>query len=94
LRNRVRQRLLPLLEDLRPGATQALARTAALAADERAWLDPLVATALDATRLDPEALAALPVALARRVVRAAARQAGEPVPDAAATDRILGRPAD
>ena len=45
-------------------------------------------------RLDAEALAALPVALARRVVRAAARQAGGPVPDAAATDRILGLPAD
>ncbi|HEY6709021.1 MAG TPA: tRNA lysidine(34) synthetase TilS [Actinomycetota bacterium] len=125
LRNRVRQRLLPLLEELRPGATQALARTAALAADERDWLDQLVAATLAATlaggvdsqapsdppwatlpdgapttrgadtaRLDPEALAALPVALARRVVRAAARQAGRPVPDAAATDRILGLPAD
>ena len=46
LRNRVRHHLLPLLEDLRPGATQTLARTAALAADERDWLDPLVATAL------------------------------------------------
>ncbi len=42
LRNRVRQRLLPLLEELRPGAAGALARTAALAADERDWLDPLV----------------------------------------------------
>ncbi|HEV2895179.1 MAG TPA: tRNA lysidine(34) synthetase TilS [Actinomycetota bacterium] len=149
LRNRVRQRLLPLLEELRPGATQALARTAALAADERAWLDPVVAEALAATLvggavggaegsvdsqppanppsatlpdgapttrgagtarlegapttrgagaarldLDAEALAALPVALARRVVRAAARRAGDPVPDAAATDRILGLPAD
>jgi tRNA(Ile)-lysidine synthase len=125
LRNRVRQRLLPLLEELRPGAAQALARTAALAADERAWLDPLVAEALAATlaggvdsqappnppwatlpdgapatrgvgtaRLDAEALAALPVALARRVVREAARQAGEPVPDAAATDRFLALPAD
>jgi tRNA(Ile)-lysidine synthase len=138
LRNRVRQRLLPLLEELRPGAAQALARTAALAADEREWLDPLVAEALAATlaggvegaggvdnqappnpplatlpdgapttrgagtawpdagtaRLDPEALAALPVALARRVVREAARQAGEPVPDAAATDRFLALPAD
>src|ERR671913_17081 len=49
LRNRVRQQLLPLLEELRPGATQALARTAALAADERAWLDPVVAEALAAT---------------------------------------------
>jgi tRNA(Ile)-lysidine synthase len=159
LRNRVRQQLLPLLEELRPGATQALARTAALAADERAWLDPVVAEALAATLvggveggvdtrspsnppsatlpdgapttraagtarldrapttrgagtarldgasttrgagsarldLDAEALAALPVALARRVVRAAARRAGDPVPDAAATDRILGLPAD
>ncbi|HJW36437.1 MAG TPA: tRNA lysidine(34) synthetase TilS [Actinomycetes bacterium] len=49
LRNRVRHHLLPLLEELRPGATQALARTAALAADERDWLDPLVATALAET---------------------------------------------
>jgi tRNA(Ile)-lysidine synthase len=144
LRNRVRQRLLPLLEELRPGATRTLARTAALAADERDWLDRLVAETLAATlaagvaggmegaaegavdsqapphppwatlpdgapttrgagparldagpaRLDAQALAALPVALARRVVRAAARQAGRPVPDAAATDRILGLPAD
>ena len=127
LRNRVRQRLLPLLEELRPGAAQALARTAALAADERAWLDPLVAEALAATlvrgggvdsqvppnppratlpdrapttrgagtaRLDVDALAGLPVALARRVVREAGRRAGEPVPDAAATDRFLALPAD
>jgi tRNA(Ile)-lysidine synthase len=139
LRNRVRTQLLPLLEDLRPGATKTLARTATLAADERAWLDPLVAEALAATlaggvdsaaspfppsatlpdgaprpggwgdprpesqglapdphgfALDAEALAALPVALARRVVRAAARQAGRPVPDAATTDRILGLPPD
>ena len=111
LRNRVRQQLLPLLEELRPGATQALARTAALAADERAWLDPVVAEALAATLgggcrtarwgpynpgagaarldLDAEALAALPVALARRVVREAAGQAGATTPDAATTDRIL-----
>jgi tRNA(Ile)-lysidine synthase len=112
LRNRVRHRLLPLLEELRPGATRALARTAALAADERDWLDPLVAAALAGSvleaggvdsdtppfppsatlpsiALDAEALAALPVALARRVVRAAARRAGVAVPDAAATDRVL-----
>jgi tRNA(Ile)-lysidine synthase len=119
LRNRVRQRLLPLLEELRPGATGALARTAALAADERDWLDPLVAAALAATAADPPAthadperpggevagrggpgapgpvaldaaaLAGLPVALARRVVRAAARQAGAAAPDAEATDRVV-----
>ncbi|HEV3015387.1 MAG TPA: tRNA lysidine(34) synthetase TilS, partial [Actinomycetota bacterium] len=69
LRNRVRRRLLPLLEELRPGAAQALARTAALAADERDWLDPLVAAALAETatgpgagraELDAATLAALP----------------------------------
>jgi tRNA(Ile)-lysidine synthase len=136
LRNQVRQRLLPLLEELRPGAAQALARTAGLAADERDWLDPLVAAALAATASGPAsaaaprpgaggvgpaapgaggvgraapgaggvgptapgagevalvaaALAALPAALARRVIRAAARQAGASVPDAAATGRVL-----
>jgi tRNA(Ile)-lysidine synthase len=136
LRNRLRARLLPLLEDLRPGAAKTLARTAALAADERDWLDPLVATALagsvleaggvdsdpqphwpsatlpvgapspggwggprpgagapgpdpQSIALDAHALAALPVALARRVVRAAARRAGVAVPDAAAADRVL-----
>jgi tRNA(Ile)-lysidine synthase len=35
------------------------------------------------------ALAALPLALARRVVRAAAARAGHPVPDAAATDAVV-----
>jgi tRNA(Ile)-lysidine synthase len=159
LRNRVRHRLLPLLEELRPGATRTLARTATLAADEQAWLAPLVATALSAVqeggvdsqeggvdsgqpliapsatlpagappsgggvparpgvgdaaqpepgsvaqpepggaaqpdptgfRLDVDALAGLPVALGRRVVREAARRAGAAVPDAAATERVLG----
>ena len=104
LRNRVRTQLLPLLEDLRPGATRTLARTATLAADERDWLAPLVATTLAATvsqgedaprpephgiALDAAALAALPVSLARRVVRAAARRAGVAPPDAGATDRVL-----
>jgi tRNA(Ile)-lysidine synthase len=95
LRNRVRSHLLPLLEELRPGATQALARTAALAADERDWLDPLVATTLatlraDGVALDAGGLGGLPAALARRVVRAAAREVGVAVPDAAATDRVIG----
>jgi tRNA(Ile)-lysidine synthase len=99
LRNRVRHQLLPLLEELRPGATQALARTATLAADEQAWLEPLVTATLTAltdrapsrrgTALDAAGLAGLPVGLARRVVRGAARRAGVAVPDAAATDRVL-----
>ena len=88
LRNRVRTQLLPLLEDLRPGATRTLARTATLAAT--------VSQGEDAPRpephgiaLDAAALAALPVSLARRVVRAAARRAGVAPPDAGATDRVL-----
>jgi len=98
LRNRVRHHLLPLLEQLRPGATQTLARTATLAADERTWLEPLVEATLAATirskgvvdvNLDPAGLADLPVALGRRVVRAAAARAGLGSPDAAATDRVL-----
>jgi uncharacterized protein (UPF0261 family) len=36
-----------------------------------------------------EALAALPLGLARRVVRAAAARAGHPPPDAAATDAVI-----
>jgi tRNA(Ile)-lysidine synthase len=112
LRNAVRARLLPLLEDLRPGAATTLARTAALAADERAWLEPLVQAALaeveaaagppegsegapvdleepGAITLGAAALAGLPVALGRRVVREAARWAGAPVPAADTTDRVL-----
>jgi tRNA(Ile)-lysidine synthase len=96
LRNRVRHHLLPLLEQLRPGATQTLARTATLAADERTWLDPLVAKAVDSAAhggspvdLDADGLAGLSVGLGRRVVRAAAVRAGLGAPDAAATDRVL-----
>jgi tRNA(Ile)-lysidine synthase len=96
LRNRVRRQLLPLLEDLRPGATTTLARTATLAADERAWLDPLVTATLativgpGGIALDADALADLPVALGRRVVREVARRAEVTVPDAATCDRVLG----
>jgi tRNA(Ile)-lysidine synthase len=64
LRNRVRHHLLPLLEELRPGATQTLARTAALAADERDWLDPLVASALAATASPAPPATASPARLA------------------------------
>lgn len=42
LRSRVRHELLPLLEDLRPGATVAVARSATLAAEQGAVLDALV----------------------------------------------------
>jgi tRNA(Ile)-lysidine synthase len=103
LRNAVRGRVLPLLEELRPGATATLARAAELARDDRAWTEELAVDALagltGAAAADPagprlvelpcDALAGLPVGLARRVVRAAAARAGHPVPDAAATDAVL-----
>jgi tRNA(Ile)-lysidine synthetase-like protein len=104
LRNAVRLRVLPLLEELRPGSTRTLARSADLARAERDWLDPLVATALDAALADsgaaPDAgtpgvalrgaaLAELPVALARRVVRAACRRAGCGIPAAETVDAIV-----
>jgi tRNA(Ile)-lysidine synthase len=116
LRNAVRRRVLPLLEELRPGATATLARGAALARDERDWaeqvtaatlaslraggdgavdgaadgaVDGVVDGAVDGVRLDAAGLAALPVGLARRVVRAAAAAAGQSVPPAAAVDQVL-----
>jgi tRNA(Ile)-lysidine synthase len=110
LRNAVRLRALPLLEELRPGSTGTLARTAELARAEREWLDPVVSTALDAVLLkpgDPDdhapasgspagvvtlragPLAGLPLALGRRVVRAACARAGSCAPAAETTDAIL-----
>jgi tRNA(Ile)-lysidine synthase len=124
LRNAVRARVLPLLEELRPGCTAALARAAELARDDRAWTAELAARTLDDLLAGPpvagttappgadgaepvvppagasaattegvvlacEALAALPLGLARRVVRAAAARGGHPLPDAAATDAVL-----
>ena len=88
LRNRVRHDLLPALgaaagRDLVP----VLARQAAVAADDTSLLDDL-ASGIDAT--DARALAAAPVPLARRAVRAWLRPVGggHP-PDMAAVDRVL-----
>jgi tRNA(Ile)-lysidine synthase len=112
LRNAVRLRVLPLLEELRPGSTRTLARTADLARAERDWLDPVVEAALDAALAEPgaapvagegapagsagpsvalraAALRELPVALARRVVRAACRRAGCGTPAAETVDAII-----
>jgi tRNA(Ile)-lysidine synthase len=101
LRNRVRHEVLPLLEDAaQRDLAPVLARQADLLRDEAALLDAL-ADALDPT--DALALAAAPVALARRAVR---RWLGAPPPgfgdpsfppdrlsphppDAAAIERVL-----
>ena len=85
LRNRVRHELLPLMarlsqRDLAP----VLARQAGLARDDDELLNTLAA-ALDPT--DARALAAAPVALARRAVRQ--WLGGAHPPDAATVERVL-----
>ncbi|MEZ4319129.1 MAG: tRNA lysidine(34) synthetase TilS [Myxococcota bacterium] len=67
LRNRIRLQLLPLLEEIRPGATGALARSATRAGEDEALLQALA----DGLPLEPSALAAAPAPLARRRLQAA-----------------------
>jgi tRNA(Ile)-lysidine synthase len=73
LRNRVRHELLPLLEALRPGAVGALARSAALAADDEALLEQLAGDALHTWRrgdgLEAHWVATGPASLVRRALR-------------------------
>ena len=82
-RNRVRQELIPLLNDIaQRDVVPVLARQAALLRDE--------ADALDATLLDPTdaaSLAAAPPALARRAVRRWLTT--DHPPDAATVERVL-----
>ena len=87
-RNRVRHELLPLVDaiagrDLVP----VLARQADLLREEAALLDDLAAV-LDPT--DAAALAAAPVALARRAVRRWLSAGCEHPPSSAAVERVLG----
>ncbi|MEO7555057.1 MAG: tRNA lysidine(34) synthetase TilS [Acidimicrobiales bacterium] len=87
-RNRIRHEVLPAL-DLVAGRDVAavFARQAALLADDAAALDVL-ADAIDPT--DAGALAAAPIALARRAVRAWLRAGDERhPPDAATVERVL-----
>lgn len=87
-RNAVRHDLLPLLDRIAGRDVAALlSREASLIRDDVDLLDEL-ARAVDVT--DARALAAAPVALARRAVRAWLRPhiAGNP-PEAAAVDRVL-----
>jgi tRNA(Ile)-lysidine synthetase-like protein len=75
-RVRVRRDVLPVLEQaLGPGVTEALARSAALLRDDADALDAVAARHDDLT---VAALAALPAAVRRRVLRRAALAAGVP----------------
>lgn len=85
LRNRVRHELLPLMDDLAArDVAQVLARQASLARDDDDLLERLAAD-LDPT--DARALAAAPVALARRAIRR--WLATSHPPDAATVERVL-----
>jgi tRNA(Ile)-lysidine synthase len=86
-RNRVRHQLLPLLDAIAERDVVAvLARQAAFLRDEAALLDDLAAP-IDAT--DAAALAAAPVALARRAVRRWLAAGSEHPPGSAAVERVL-----
>lgn len=81
LRNAIRHDVLPTWEAiLGPGVAEALARTATLLREDADTLDALAADAYDGCRADPgldcAALAALPAALRRRVIRRWLLQAG------------------
>lgn len=94
LRNRIRRELMPLLEELRPGATAAMARSARLAADDAALLDAL-ARQEDQPEQGPwevEWLRSTPAPLVRRVLLRAAPELGSRHLDAllAAADRGHG----
>ena len=81
MRNAVRHQVLPTWEAvLGPGVIESLARTAALLREDTDALDALAAEAYDGCRDDPglscAALARLPAALRRRVIRRWLLQAG------------------
>jgi tRNA(Ile)-lysidine synthase len=88
LRNAVRLRVLPLLEELRPGAARTLARTADLARQDREWLEPLVAEAMAQVLATGEASAAAAGAAGAPEASAAAA-AGEVVGAVALSARRL-----
>jgi tRNA(Ile)-lysidine synthase len=74
LRNRLRHHLMPLLDELRPGATGALARFAELAAADDQLLNEIALAATSEMDRTPDGLpiaelAQLPLPLLRRAVR-------------------------
>jgi tRNA(Ile)-lysidine synthase len=89
LRNRLRNEVLPLLDSVRPGVVDRIARFASLAADEDALLDEIAAAELARRTLsdgnidwrDPPS-----AALGRRVLRLAI---GDPAPSAERLGALL-----
>lgn len=89
LRNRVRAEVLPLLETLRGGAVDRIARFASLADEDDAFLDALAAAELERRRTDDGGVdwrEPPPPSIARRLVRLAA---GRPAPSAERIEALL-----
>lgn len=103
LRNRVRHEMMPLIEELRPGATERIAATAELLDGDRAALDRAAAAwescvvdtapgfvALDAAALDTAAEDPVDRALVSRVLRRALASLRDgTAPSRAACDAVL-----
>lgn len=98
LRNRVRHELMPLLvSGFHADVRKRLVRTAELLREENDWMEAITQEALREMLVDghpgglrTSALAAIPLAARRRVVRAWLAVLGAPAPDYKATSRILG----
>ena len=88
LRNRVRHEVLPLLEEMRPGAVDRIGQFARLAADDEAMLEELAAAELRRRTVDGEIdwHDPPPAAIARRVLRLAI---GGPAPSAERVEALL-----
>jgi tRNA(Ile)-lysidine synthase len=95
-RNRVRHEVMPLLRTFNPRIDEALCRLADSAAEDTAYLDELAAGQWSTVTFDEECvqmgrkdLAALPEAIAARLVRMAAAHLGAPVPQAEHVEQVL-----
>jgi tRNA(Ile)-lysidine synthase len=96
LRNRIRLRLITVMDAEFPGGVETMASASEVLAAEDAFLDGAAAALLEEGRLSARALAAAPAALGRRAIRIAARRSGL-VPHALTrhhVDQILALAAD
>ncbi len=93
-RNQIRHALLPAIEKVMPGGTEAIVRFARITADEDALLDKIAQTALVEIRCANDRLAASPLlelepAIARRVLLAVLRETGVEYPTLDRIDAML-----
>lgn len=97
LRNKVRHLLLPVIDQIAPSGIRALARLAAVAAADEAWLEQesiksaaaVVLVDKDGVQLNTETLRTLPAAIGRRVVRRALESVARAGFSAAHLDALL-----